>query len=115
MNNNENNFKTQVELDILLDRKDNYTIDTKNMNLSWNLELEYRSYGVKSTIITIPDQKVTLSLCVWGDDEDTYEEVTLDIKDVVIERHSTCEYKTSFDSLIPRSLQYFKNKWTVVF
>lgn len=110
MSNNENSFKTQVELDILLPRTDNHNIETTKMNLRWNLELEVRQYGIKSTIITIPEQKVELSVCVWGDDDDTYENVTLDIKDVIIERSGT-----GLDSLIPKKLEYFKNKWTLVF
>lgn len=110
MSNNENSFKTQVDLDIMLNREDNHDIETKKMNLRWNVEFEMRQYGIKSTIITIPDQQVTLSVNVWGDEDDSYEEVTLDIKDVVIERTGT-----GFDSLVPQKLEFYKNKWTVTF
>ncbi len=104
-----NEFKTKVDLDLSLDRGDNFDIETKNMNLRWNLELEMRQYGVKSFIITVPDQQITVSLNVWGDDEDTQEELTLDIKDVIVERNDVG------DSLIPHALEYYKGKWKLVF
>ena len=109
MNNNENSFKTQIDLDILLDRTDNHDIETKKMNILWNLEFETRQYGLRSFIITVPDQQITLSVNVWGDDEDTHEDVTLDIKDVVIEE------PTTFGSIFPKSLEFYKGKWKLVF
>jgi hypothetical protein len=110
MSNNENSFKTQVKLDILLDRTDNYEIETLTMNLRWNLELECKNYGVRSIIITVPEQQCGLSVRVWGDDDDTYEDVTLDVKDVEIDRGSS-----DFTGLIPQSLVYFKGKWRLEF
>ena len=105
-----NDFKTQIDLDLLIDRNDNYDIETKKFNLRWNVEFEVRQYGIKSVNITVPEQKIELDICVWGDNEDTYETLTLDIKDVVIERNTE-----GFDNLVPQSLSYFKNKWTLVF
>ena len=102
-------FKTQVDLDVMLDRKDNYDIETKKINLRWNLELEMRQYGVKDFIITVPDQTVTIDLNVWGEDTDTQEQVTLEIKDVLVERASQSS------QLIPNSLEFYKGKWTLIF
>jgi hypothetical protein len=102
-----NEFKTQVDLDLQLERTDNYDIETKKINLRWNLELELRQYGVKSVIITVPEQFLRLDINVWGDDTDTYEEMKLTIKDVEIVRDT--------DSLIPHTLGYFNKKWRLVF
>lgn len=104
-----NNFKTRVDLDIMLDRKDNHDVLTKHVNLRWNAELEMRSYGIKSVIITVPDQTITLDVNVWGDEDDTQEELTLDIKDVLIEHNG------SLETLIPSSLEFYKGKWKLVF
>lgn len=104
-----NEFKTQVDLDLMLDRKDNYDIETTKMNLRWNLELEMRQYGIKSFIITVPDQTVTIDLNVWNDDNDTQEQITLEIKDVVV------ELSGGSDQLIPSSLEFYKGKWTLNF
>lgn len=104
-----NNFKTQVDIDITLDRKDNHDIETKKVNLRWDLELEMRQYGVKSFIITVPDQKINLSVNVWGEDDDSHEDVTLEVKDVLVEQ------PTNLSQLIPSSLEYYKGKWKLVF
>lgn len=104
-----NNFKTKVDLDLMLDRNDNYDVLTKHINLRWDLEFEMRQYGVKSFIITVPDQSITIDLNIWGDDDDTQEELKFDIKDVLIERSSTS------DSLFPKSLEFYKGKWKLVF
>lgn len=105
-----NSFKTQVDLDLTINRPDNFEIETKKMNLRWNAEFEMRSYGVKSVIITVPDQQVSLDIRVWGDDEDTFETLTLDIKDVIIERQNE-----GLEFLIPQTLEFFKGKWKLVF
>ena len=104
-----NEFKTKVDLDLSLDRTDNFDIETKHMNLRWNLEFEMRQYGVKSFIITVPDQTVTVFLNVWGDENDTEEELTLDINNVIVERNGES------DQLIPSSLEFYKGKWKLVF
>ena len=102
-------FKTKVELDLTLDRDDNYEIDTHFANLRWTLEMEMRQYGIKSFDITVPDQKITVNLIIWGDEEDTEETLTLDVKDVIVERSG------DFDGLVPRSLELYDGKWKVVF
>ena len=105
-----NNFKTQVDIDITLDRQDNHDIETKKVNLRWDLELEMRQYGIKSFIITVPDQKINLSVNVWGEDDDSHEDLTLDVKDVIVEIQ-----EGELGSLIPHTLEFYKGKWKLVF
>lgn len=102
-----NEFKTQVDLDLQFDRADNYDIETKKVNLRWNLEFEVRQYGIKSLIFGVPEQSFTIELNVWGDDEDTPESVQLTVKDVEIVRDT--------DSLVPHTLGFSNNKWRLVF
>lgn len=103
-------FKTQVDLDISLEDLENHDVETKKVNLYWNLELEMRQYGVKSFIITVPDQKLNISLNMWGEAEDFGKEITLDVEDVLIEHDG--EF---FSSIIPKTLEYYKGKWKLVF
>lgn len=105
-----NNFKTRVGLSLYLDRNDNYNIETEKVNLRWDLELEMREYGIKSFIITVPDQQISVDIRVWGDDDDTFETLTFDIKDVIIEREEGV-----LGSLAPHTLEFFKGKWKLVF
>jgi hypothetical protein len=104
-----NNFKTKVDLDLSLDRAGNYDVVTEHVNLRWDLEIEMRQYGIKSFIITVPDQTISVDLNVWGDEEDHQEEIKMEIKDVVVERNG------DFDGLVPRSLEYYKGQWKLVF
>lgn len=106
-----NNFKTQVALDLYIDRpSQNFEIETKNMNLRWNLDLEMREYGIKSFIITVPDQTLNVTLRIWGEEEDSFEELTLELKDVTIEKN-----EGELGSLVPHTLEFYKGKWKLVF
>jgi hypothetical protein len=103
-------FKTSVNIDISLDGYNNHDVETETVNLTWDLELEMRNYGIKSFIVTVPDQKITVYLNIWGDDEDTEQEIVLDVKDVEIVRDSK-----ELGSLFPHSLEFYKGKWKLVF
>lgn len=105
-----NEFKTQVNLEIQLDRQDTYEVETQKANLRWNLDLAVRQYGIGSMIISVPDQKLNLSVRVWGDEADSFEDVTLDVTNVEIEQKSS-----ELGSLFPKTMQYSNKKWTLVF
>lgn len=103
-------FKTQVDLDLMLDDQGDHDVLTKHVNLRWNLELEMRQYGVKSLIVTVPGQTFTVSLNIWGEnDGDTEKEIVIDVKDVSVENDS------DLNSLVPHTLVFYKNKWKLVF
>lgn len=104
------NFKTSVNIDISLDGYGNHDVETQTVNLTWDLELEMRNYGIKSFIVTVPDQKITVYLNIWGDDEDIEQEIVLDVKDVEIVLDSK-----ELGSLFPHSLELYKGKWKLVF
>jgi len=110
MNNNENSFNTQIELDLMLDRKDNYSIETEKLHVKWNVEFEMRSFGIKSVIVTVPEQTIDVEVRVWGDDDDTFEQISFDLKDVEVVRESE-----GFENLIPSKLECYKGKWKLIF
>ena len=106
-----NEFKTQVDLDLMLNDQGNHDVLTKQVNLRWSLELEMRQYGVKSFIVTVPDQTFTVSLNVWGDDdEDTEKEITLEAKDIQVVMR-----EDGISNMIPSTLECYKGKWRLVF
>ena len=103
------NFKTQVDLDISLDGYDNHDVETKKVTIRWDLELEMRNFGIKSFIVTVPEQKINVSLNIWDDNEDFGKDLVLDVKDVIVERNGNS------DQLIPSILEFYQGKWKLVF
>lgn len=103
-------FKTNVALDLILDRTDNYDVLTKTIEIVWDLEIDFRSWGLKDVVIAMPDQKVSVFLNIWDDVVDREEEVILDIRNVQIER--TCE---EFSGLVPKSLEFYDGQWKLLF
>jgi len=104
------NFKTQVDLDISLEGFANHDVETKKVEISWDLDIDMRSWGLKDIGLSVPDQKITVLLMIWGEDTDSETEITLDVKDVEVVRNST-----EFYSLAPQSLEFYKGKWKLVF
>lgn len=105
-----NTFETQIDLDLMLKGYDNHDVLTEKVNLVWNLELEVRSYGVRSFIVTVPEQTITVTLNMWGDEKDTEMDLTLEIKDVEILFNRGAEM-----NLVPSCLEYYQGKWRLVF
>ena len=114
-----NDFKTEVELDVFLSDEqkaalglgddDNYDIDTKKTNIRWNLELEMRNYGIKGFSVLVPAQTVTLFVTIWGDDQDTEKELTLNIEDVEV------EVADDGFPTVPHTLSMSEGSWTLHF
>jgi len=106
-----NSFKTKVELEISgLSGYDNYDVLTQTVEIKWDLELEMRSWGVKGIGMSVPEQKITVFLNIWGDDEDTEKEIIFDVKNVMVEKQSE-----DMDSLAPSHLIYNDGDWTLVY
>jgi hypothetical protein len=102
-------FTTKVDLEIF----DSYGFHDAyaKTRVTWSLDLEMREYGVKSILIIVPDQKISLSHV-----KDEYEgdllydnaieiEIT-DIDDIVVGDMST---------IIPKKLTIIDNKATLEF
>jgi len=103
------NFKTMVDLEIALDEYDN--IETKTIEISWDLGIDMRNWGLKDIGLSVPDQQITVLATIWGDDVDDIEkEIVLDVKDVEIVRNPT-----DFYSLAPQCLECYKGQWKLVF
>lgn len=103
-------FKTKVALDLMLDRTDNYDVETKTVEIVWDLEIDFRSWGLKDIVIGVPSQTINVFLNVWDEVADKEEEISLEIKDVRIERVSD-----DFSALAPQMLEFYRGKWTLVF
>lgn len=81
-----NTFKTKIQLDIIGDAF-GVKAGSGEIELTWNLELEMREYGVKGFVVSVPDQAVNCEVERY--DEETDEEITetetIELKDVKVE------------------------------
>jgi hypothetical protein len=105
-------FKTKVELEVygILGEGVNYDVLTQTVEIKWDLQLEMRSWGVKDISMSVPEQKITVLLNIWGDNEDTEKEIVLDVKDVLVEKQSE-----DSSSLAPSHLVYNDGEWTLIY
>lgn len=77
--------------------------------LSWSLEIEARSWGVKGMYPIVPDQTIEAEVEVDNEEGDS-ETVTLSLplKDVM-----TSVVPDQYGMIAPHSLTLYKNKWEV--
>jgi hypothetical protein len=90
-------FKTEVEID------GDYT---GHCQIEWEIDFECRSWGVKSIYIIAPEQTITFENTTYNEEDDEiYEEVTLNLEDISCE-HS---FKNISDTICPTELHIRKN------
>lgn len=109
-----NSFKTKVDLDIndlitKMVNHDNFNMVTPQVEISWNLEMIMRSYGVADLSLSAPDQTIKFKVNIWGDKEDTEKEFELDLKDIQVEANS--ERNVIKTGIWPTSLTMYKGKY----
>lgn len=96
-------FTTEVDINII--GSHNIQSGGGKTKIKWKLELEMREYGIKSFIITVPDQVVTSD--VWRYNEETDEEYaeteTIELKDVDVELDNNV-----LDQLFPIRLELWQ-------
>lgn len=81
--------------------------------VTWHLELEARAWGVKSIIITVPEQKLELSMTEEHEDgEDTDTGKTYDLTDVIV---SEPVFTGSIDTITPFELENTAKGWVLHF
>lgn len=68
-------FETEVEID------DEDKKREAKATIKWKADFECRSWGIKSIYIIIPDQKLSVCWKTFSEEEDTYEDAELEIKD----------------------------------
>lgn len=102
-------FETEVFIDYEIDGWS--TPFREKVFVTWTLELECREYGVKSFIVTAPDQQ--LSFSVKKDDENGDEQT----KDILLDATNLVTTPpTEFNGMLaPCSLEFRKGKWVLEF
>ena len=104
-------FTTEVDIDII--GSHNIQSGGGKTKIKWKLELEMREYGIKSFIITVPDQVVTSDVWRYNEetDEEYQEEVSVELKDVKIDTGSM----SGLYELSPCKLEVYQGKATLEF
>ena len=101
-------YESEIEI---TDESKNRT--AKKVNIKWLLEVEHRSWGVKSLCVTVPNQ----TLNVWFEQENAdtgdYDvvETTVDIKDCDVE----FDIVHTGETIYPSELIIADGKYTLVF
>lgn len=115
------NFNTKVELNMfsgdlvklgLLDNSENFdSFDTKEVEVVWNCELVYRSWGIDTSYITAPDQNITIvyNRIVNEDGDTDRETIEVPLKDIKVNNR-----EMSFP-LAPSELSFYHGKWELSF
>ena len=118
-------FTTEVKVDYmpsLVNHDRDIELITKRVSLKWNLELELREYGVKSFLITVPEQVIELEF-----EENIYDEND-DIVDVkyftekfTVKHDANTDFNVPemseqmFSHLYPHEIEIYKSSITVRF
>lgn len=85
-----NTFKSLVNL---IDQRHlkSHDIDEEEqqVEIKWTLELNLRSWGIKDFIVDIPEQTISVKICVWDEEGDDFKIVEEDVvlKNVKIKLH----------------------------
>lgn len=84
-------------------------VNNQKVHITWKLELELRGWGLKYSVISVPEQIIEFYVDI--EDENEAKLLSVNIKD--------CETDTeaaNFDGPVyPRTLQFYKGKWTLIF
>lgn len=105
-------FFTGVEVQITGNHKEKS--GSGKAQVEWHLEMEAREWGVKSFMITVPDQKITLMVDRYNEetDEEYEEEVTIDVVGCKTE-FDDCKINTTV--VAPTRLEKYYDKFELLF
>lgn len=104
------NFTTKVDL---MYSKDGWDSEyNAKVDIKWSLELEARSYGIKSFIVTVPEQDIHFSIVKegLGEEDDYPEDITIRLTTVAVGEPG--EWTGTF---APSALNFYKDKWRLEF
>jgi hypothetical protein len=102
-----------IELD-LIDRlpemSESSSCYRQKVTLKWSVEFEMREWGIKSCIITVPEQEITFEIEL--DERDDFETKTVTV--LLKEIHTDVSDQICLN-LVPRKLEFYRGKWTLSF
>jgi 5,10-methylene-tetrahydrofolate dehydrogenase/methenyl tetrahydrofolate cyclohydrolase len=89
------------------------SLQTREVLLEWSLELEVRKFGIKSFIVTVPEQTFEIEFTKYNErlDEDSRIEETIIVKNVIVDINAT----KLQHGISPKSLTFYNDKWTLEF
>lgn len=106
-------FTTDVSVEVYDDNVLVNEESIQDVNIQWEFDLEMRAWGVKSTYVTVPDQRITLNYTVYDEsgDNEIEQSKVIDLVNVQV----NIENVNWSSSLLPRSLEFYQGKVIVNF
>jgi hypothetical protein len=105
-------YRTNVAVE-LINRPEGFSdaMDIEGgVDISFSIEFEHRDWGIKSVLISVPDQAPTVQVEIWSD-EDTYTEARqLKLTNIQVDTS-----EAAFGQITPKRLEFYKGKWTLIF
>jgi hypothetical protein len=102
-------FKTEVELEY--EGPEGSSVPHSKVTIYWNMELEFRIWGVKSFIVIVQEQPINFHVSVENSETDETKEITAVVNDVKINLDDA-RFEKGF---APAILEYYKGNWRLVF
>lgn len=105
-------FKCEIPINDL----DHLNREYKPVEIRWRLEIEMRTWGVKSICIFVPDQEINLVYQEEVPDNDKWEDREEVLKLEKIDTNTDCEIEDiQYMSICPQELELCNGIWTVKF
>ena len=106
-------FKSRVRVN--MDFMDVFGVDVYDAtaNITWDLEFEVREWGIKYTMISVPEQHLVIEGYYYDKNDDwCLFEKTIRIEDMEIEFEDDWDWKFG---MRPREIEQYKTEWTMRF
>ena len=109
-------FKTKIVVE--MDYYDIFGLSDVNADdckaeVKWNFELEMREWGVKSVLVTVPEQIIEIEGEYYSDEDEEYCSFTKKVRLAEVEVNLS---EVEWDKCLqPKWIEQYKGKWTMEF
>lgn len=122
---NEDHFTTEVEVDSYqleelfgLNGEQDAIIKILDVDITWRVDLDVRSWGIKDIVAIVPDQAVELEFEAEVYDEKEDDLILREGSKAVFLKNIEVKFESELtvgSSIAPKTLEYDNGKWILVF
>jgi len=81
----DSSFAMNVPVELILTGAGDYDVNTKEVNLSYDIEIEWRSYGIHGINLTVRTDKVVLNITLYDGDKVVEEkDIEIDLSNLTL-------------------------------